>query len=386
MIAYITQQGAKVIRDGKRLIVQTSSEEHTLFSWELEQVLIFGNVTLTQPALRLLLAENVDVAYYQRDGKFLGRIVSEEPKNVFLRKRQFILTDDKEFCLRVAKSIVEGKLRNQAMLLQRIKRARNQNDAGLYAQKIKSYADEARQCISLSRLRGLEGFAALQYFKGFSCGFSTQWQFTKRTRRPPTDPVNAVLSLCYTLLIAKMYGAIRQAHLDPYPGVFHSLAYGRCSLPLDLVEEFRPLVADALTLSLFNMKMVQTKDFDIKSKDENIEEVITKEPQKSQNLIERVINDPIGLFSRAKNILGLEAKEKDPLTIIPASHSPHPVLLRQEAFSRVITAFSRKMETTFQYPLTGKEVSYTEAMGLQARQYRQVVEGKKEYYEPLLLR
>jgi len=118
MIAYVTTQGAKIVREGQRLIVITPDMKHTLFSGKLEQLLLFGNVQLTAPARFLLLKENIDTVFLRADRRFMGRMESRESANVFLRKKQFLLTDDKDFCLKVAKSIVQAKIINQSTLFE----------------------------------------------------------------------------------------------------------------------------------------------------------------------------------------------------------------------------------------------------------------------------
>lgn len=374
MIAYISQQGAKVIKQGRRILVQSEDATYTFFSWELEQVLIFGNVTVTQPALSLLLQEKIDVAFFRLDGRFIGRFAQEEPKNVFLRKKQFLMTDNKEFCLKVAKAIVRGKLLNQATLLNRIKRAKNCKEAGVLASIIKHYAYESSLCKDINILRGIEGHAAAQYFKGLSLGFSHEWSFAKRVRRPPTDPVNAVLSLCYTLLINRMYASVRQALLDPYPGVLHSLEYGRHSLPLDLVEEFRPLIADTLTLSLFNLKVLGKDAFEVQI-DEEVE---------AEDPMEQALKDPMGMINLdTNNLANIADVHVSSARVQPQKQA---ILLCPESYKKVLTAFSRKLDTKFFHPIEGKEMTYSEAMTAQARQYRKILEGEKEEYQPLLLR
>lgn len=378
MIAYIREQGAKIVREGKRILVQGKLETHTFFSWELRQLFVYGNVTITQPALSLLLQEKIDIVYFRLDGRLLGYFAQDEPKNVFLRKQQFIRTDDKEFCLKIAKHIVHGKLHNQSVLLHRIKRAREIEDVGNYAQFIKQYMQEIPQCKDMDQLRGVEGRAAKAYFKGFSFGFSHDWDFQKRVKRPPTDPVNAVLSLCYTLLTHRMLVSVRLSHLDPAPGVLHSLKYGRYSLPLDLIEEFRPIIADSLTLALFNKKILSHESFEIK-----IVESCTYEKTQKE-LIDEAVEDSLGYISPYKKNSdneGCDMQKED-------SQNPIlPVLLTNDAYKKVITAFTKKLESTFIHPVEHIEVTYAHALDLQAKQYRKILESEDYLpYQPLLMR
>lgn len=382
MIAYICEQGAKISREGRRLIVTTPSLKWTLFIEQLEQLLLFGNVQLTPPALLLLLREDVDTVFLRADGRFMGRLATKESANIFLRKKQFALTEDNDFCLRTARRIVQGKLLNQATVLARVKRSRGQTAAGDAARALKNMAHRSSLADSLESLRGLEGSAAALYFKHLPLAFNQDWGFKRRVRRPPTDPVNAVLSLLYTLLINRSYAAVRLAGLDPYPGVLHAAAYGRYCLPLDLVEEFRAMLADTLTVALFNLRRLDWDDF------ESPEHTPEDESPTHFDELDEVLKHPLGLMSADSaqpDISDLEGEQ------VPNSHldlgpSKRPLLLRKSPFKTVIAAFAKKMETQFFHPTANRNMSYTEAMNFQARQYRRLVEGEIDEYNPLTLR
>jgi CRISPR-associated protein Cas1 len=266
MIAYIKTQGAKIIREGRHLLVKQNGDIcNTLFTYRLQQLLIFGNIEITHPAMCLLMKHNIDTVFLTRTGRYLGRIAPPESKNVFLHKRQYDLLDDPAFSIRMARSIVTGKLSNMATLLMRIKRTRNRPEAGAKAEEITRLMTKLDQADSIDSLRGYEGRGTALYFDAFKHGFIENLEFFKRVRRPPTDPINSVLSLLYTFLMNRMYAAVRIAGLDPYPGFLHSLDYGRFSLVLDLMEEFRTIIVESLVLSLFNLKILQRSDFHLES-------------------------------------------------------------------------------------------------------------------------
>ena len=383
MIAYICEQGAKISREGRRLIVTTPDMKRTLFMEQLEQLLLFGNVQLTPPALFLLLREGVDTVFLRRDGRYMGRLEQDEPANVFLRKKQFALAEDAAFCTRTARRIVQGKLLNQATALARVKRSRQQDKAGEAAGELRQLARKVEHAPDVDSLRGLEGRGAALYFQHLPLAFTHDWGFTRRVRRPPTDPVNAVLSLLYTLLINRCYAAVRIAGLDPYPACLHGPAYGRRSLPLDLVEEFRAMLADTLTAALFNMRMLGKEDFESPP----LEAVAPA--QEDEAFMRAVLQDPLGLMSAEGTREDVNDLPGDQLTT-PLEDSPapgkRPVLLRKEAFKKVLTAFSQKMESEFFHPGAGRQMSYNDAMVFQARYYRRLVEGEVEDYVPLMLR
>ncbi len=263
MVVYVTTQGAKIVKEGRHLLVKKDgATHHTLFTYKLQQLIICGRVELTASALAFLLREEIDTVFLRFDGRYLGRLSSSESKNIFLRKKQFLLLDDQEFCLRVSRQLLRGKFLNMITVLQRIGRTRKNRAVEPCIQQVRHSLDNLSAAASIDVLMGYEGSAASAYFSGFRLGLDHDFGFTRRVRRPPTDPVNSVLSLLYTMLINRVYAAIRIAGLDPYPGVLHRSDYGRQALPLDLVEEFRAILADTLTLSLFNLRSLQEGDFE----------------------------------------------------------------------------------------------------------------------------
>ncbi|MDY0300867.1 MAG: CRISPR-associated endonuclease Cas1 [Trichlorobacter sp.] len=387
MVVYVTTQGSKIVREGRHLLVKKADTTyHTIFPYKLEQLVLFGNIQLTPYALKLLLRENIDTVFLRFDGRYQGRLASVEQKNVFLRKRQFLLTDDEAFCLKTAKSIVYGKIANMATVAQRIARTRNSEKAARLASSIRDTARIVDSTKSLPTLRGVEGNATALYFQTLRIGLDHDHGFKRRIRRPPTDPVNSVLSLIYTFLINRVYAAVRVAGLDPYPGVLHSLDYGRHSLPLDLIEEFRPIIADTLTLSLFNLEILKANDF--YRPNITIEQTckaIDPDP------IASAINDPLGRMSLVE--------DEDELFDMPVQHmdeqlaehetndgGKQSVKIWPEAFKRILQAFERKMTTEFYHPVAEQKMTYAEALVFQARLYRQVVEGEAATYRPLLMK
>jgi len=386
MIAYVTVQGARVVREGRHLLVRLGDDiHHTLFIGKLEQLVLCGNITLTTPALSLLLREGIDTVFLRRDGRYRGRLASAEPRNVFLRQRQFHLCNDTDFCLAAARNIVTGKLCNMATLLQRIKRSRQSTIAGRIAQAIREIIDKLPQANHLDTVRGLEGAASARYFEGLRQGLDNDYGFCRRVRRPPTDPVNSVLSLLYTCLINRIYAAVRLAGLDPYPGVLHCLDYGRHALPLDLVEEFRAPLADALMLALFNLRVLRQEDF------YRFDPPKMDLPESQRDSIDAAIQDALGQMSDLEDDQDLFdlPEQTAPLSSSSSSDTPRgagAIRLYPAAFKKVITAFEKKLQTEFYHPLAEQRMSYADALIFQARQYRRLIEGEIVQYQPLLLR
>jgi CRISPR-associated protein Cas1 len=385
MVIYVKTQGARIVKEGKHLLVKKEGAVyHTLFTYKLDQVVIFGSVEITHRALAQLMRHGIDTVFLTYNGRYVGRISPPESKNVFLHKRQYTLLDDGEFCLRFARSIVAGKLTNMATLLMRIKRTRKDSIAGQRAQEIQSLMERLANADSVDSVRGYEGRGTALYFEGFANGFLQDAGFRHRVRRPPTDPVNSVLSLLYTFLMNRVYAAVRIAALDPYPGFLHTLDYGRYSLVLDLMEEFRPIIVDTLTLSLFNLKILQQEDFII-DKPGAIE--LTPAPYQPAPDVSK---DPIGLMSfdaTAEELFDLpEQRIEDGPIDATAPTGKYPVKLKGDAFQRVIEAFEKKLTTSFYYPQADRKLTYADAIIYQAGHCRKVIEGEVALYQPLLLK
>ncbi|MCX7817530.1 MAG: CRISPR-associated endonuclease Cas1 [Syntrophales bacterium] len=384
MIVYVKTQGARVVREGRHLLVKKENDIlHTLFTYKLEQLVLFGSVEITHPALVSLMRHGIDVVFLTANGRYLGRLSSAEARNVNLRRRQFKLLDDREFCLGVAKAIVKGKLLNMATLLNRIKRTKNDSIAGRKAQEIQELVPLVDKAESIDAVRGYEGRGSVLYFEGFPRGFLSDWGFTRRVRRPPTDPVNSVLSLLYTFLMNRVYAAVRIAALDPYVGCLHSIDYGRYSLVLDLMEEFRPLIADTLALSLFNLKILKKDDF-------YVEKPMSTEQDELSEEVPDVTSDPIGWISvddsSEMEIMDLPEQPVVDFTPELARTGKYPVKLRGNALSKVVEAFEKKLTMRFFYPPAERHLSYADAIIYQAQHYRKVVEGEVSTYLPILFR
>ena len=385
MVIYITTQGARIIKEGKHLLVKKEQDTyHTLFTYKLDQVVVFGSVEITTAALTQLMRYGIDVIFLTINGRYKGRIASSEARNVFLHKRQYLLTDDRDFSLRVVRSIVAGKLGNMATLLMRIKRSKKDQVPGQRAEAIQDLLRKLEEADNVDSLRGYEGKGTALYFEGFARGFVTDMGFRRRVRRPPTDPVNSVLSLLYTFLMNRVYAAVRIASLDPYPGFLHSLDYGRHSLVLDLMEEFRPIIADTLTLSLFNLKILQHEDFIIEAAPEGglAEDTGPSAPD--------VTRDPIGSMhfdEGCEEIFDMPEQRMESAVVQPAETTgKYPVKLKPQAFTRVIDAFEKKLTTSFYYPPAERKLSYADAIIFQAGHFRKVIEGEAHVYQPILLK
>jgi len=259
---YVTQQGAKIGIESRRLIVRKDDETLAQVPLiKIEAVYLLGMIQITTQAMRRLMGDGIDVVFLTQDGQYRGRLVGEASGFGELRRWQCRRADQADFSLRTAQAIVSGKLRNQQLLLQRVQRERPDPQVAAAAGRLGELLQRAGEVASLASLMGVEGSAAAAYFGVFARLFSQAWPFEKRVRRPPTDPINVLLSLGYTLLCRAAEHTIYSVGLDPYVGFLHAEARGRPSLALDVMEEFRPLVVDRAVLSVCNNRRVTPANF-----------------------------------------------------------------------------------------------------------------------------
>ncbi len=258
---YVVEAGARIEKEYHRLLV--TREDEVLLRVPLRrvtQVVLVGPVGVTTPALHALLRAEVPLLLVRRTGELVGRLLPPTPRNLPLRQAQYRRNEEADFSLEVARAIVAGKLRNQRVMALRVLRRRPGADRRtletLYAAE-----EQVASAPDLDTLRGVEGSGARAYFALYRQAFAPEWKFTRRTRRPPRDPVNSLLSLGYTLLGHALMTALEAVGLDPYLGFFHAEKYGRPALALDLVEEFRAPFVDSLAMILINKRMLQPDDF-----------------------------------------------------------------------------------------------------------------------------
>jgi len=271
-VLYVQEQGAVVRRTAELIKVtkrparqRKDTVLNSIAVHELEQVVVYGNVQLTTQAAALLLQKNVDVVFLSFGGKFLFRLVNAEGgKFGKLRHAQLQLSGDDARSLTVAKAIVRAKLANQRNLLQRLGEGIASTHAALLvqaAQSIDQMRTAAARATDADSLRGFEGRAGATYFGSLKSLLDVRWLFQGRAYHPPPDPFNALLSFGYALLLKDLTATIQIVGLDPYLGCFHTLEYGRPSLTLDLMEEFRPLVVDEIVLQWVLGGKIKPEDF-----------------------------------------------------------------------------------------------------------------------------
>ncbi len=269
-VLYVDEQGCILKKTGERLLVVKEGETiRDIPLIHLGQVVLCGNISVTTPVMQTLLNEGIPVVYLSAYGRYQGVLMPQISRNSLLRVAQHRVADDPEKCLALAKAFVHGKISNMRMMLQRRKwRGKTETDAE--ETTIESSIEGMRKmrgrlpkAENLPELLGLEGNASADYFRSFSSMLNTEmgFGFEHRTRRPPKDPTNALLSFAYSLLTADVISAIQIVGLDPYVGFFHQQTYGRPCLALDLMEEFRPIIADSVVVTLINNRQITPNDF-----------------------------------------------------------------------------------------------------------------------------
>lgn len=263
MPLYVQEQAAQIVLEGELLIVRRKAHPAAEVKLPmLSQVSLLGNVQMTTQALRALLERGIPVSYFSYGGWFYGRARGLSHKNVDLRIAQMRAATDPSFCLRMARGLVVAKIKNSRTMLRR-------NAVGVEPRvlsELDQLAVKAETAESLASLLGLEGTAARSYFGEFSKMLKNKvgdrpFELDGRNRRPPRDPVNAMLSLAYALLMKDFAVTLDTVGMDPMLGFFHQTRFGRASLALDLMEEFRPIVADSVVIGAVNNGVVSPDDF-----------------------------------------------------------------------------------------------------------------------------
>lgn len=264
--AYVQARRAKVSLDGERLEVEIEDSDRShLRLDEVSQLVLQGNVYLTTPALHELMRREIPVVWTSFGGWFLGYTAGLGHKNVELRAAQYRVSLDPGLCLELARGWVRAKIANQRTLLRRNWRGGEPPDEALA--RMAECGRRAQAADSLEVLLGIEGLAAAAYFLNFGGVLAKrpgkEWEldFEGRNRRPPRDPVNALLSFAYALLVRTWSVTLVSVGFDPYRGFFHQPRFGRPALALDMMEPFRPLLADSTVLQVVNNGEVRASDF-----------------------------------------------------------------------------------------------------------------------------
>lgn len=271
----VQSQKANVKKKGDTLQITEEDKDDTIARINnISDVALFGNVSISTPALTCLLEREIPVTFHSHGGWFRGMAHGLGHRNVEIRTEQYRQSFDKHFCMQFSRSLVAAKILNQRTILRRNWRG-DKDSRKAVLNSLSSNRKLAGRAQSLDELLGVEGAGAAVYFRAFSdlltppkskntastSGGIDAFQFDARNRRPPKDPVNAMLSLAYAMLTRHITISLSSIGFDPYRGFFHAPRYGRPALALDIMEPFRPIIADSTVLSVVNTGEVSADDF-----------------------------------------------------------------------------------------------------------------------------
>jgi CRISP-associated protein Cas1 len=323
---YVQEQGARIGLDGERLAVNGRKTGHLEVRLpNTSQVVILGNVQVTTQALRTLLERNIPISFFSYGGWYYGRAIGHDSKNVELRIAQHRAAADRDLCLAFARGFVVSKIKNSRTMLRR----NHESPDPVVLSQLDQLARKAGAAGALEELLGLEGSAARVYFGAFTGMLKGEaealgvFDFQTRNRRPPKDPINALLSFTYALLSKDFALAAGAVGLDPLLGFYHQPRFGRPALALDLMEEFRPIVADSIVIGVINNGVLAGSDF---------------------------------------------VRTGDAVALKPAARK------------RLISAYERRMDQLVTHPVFGYRVSYRRVLEVQARLLGRVLLGELDAY------
>ncbi|MFN3411979.1 MAG: CRISPR-associated endonuclease Cas1 [Exilispira sp.] len=368
-VVYIISNYGRLSKKGDTLLFEGKDYNSTIFPFRTEGIVFIGKVDITAAALSLLMKHQIDTVFLSTNGRFNGKLTFSEKKNVFLRLKQYKLLENNDARISFAKQIVFAKLKNEITYLNRMNR-KNKYDSEIISSainRIKSFFTDIENAKDIQKLRGYEGIAAREYFSVFGKDLIHEWAIFKgRSRNPPKDNVNAVLSFLYTLLYQRVDAAIESEDLDPYIGMFHELDYGKRTLSFDLMEEFRTPIVDTTTISLFNLSILDKDDF--------------REVDFSADNDENFLED-ISKFHEEAEVSQSESNIEERY-----SKSLRGVLLNENGLKKVIEYFEKKMATTLISPSSGNTVSYAGLIREQVKMYKRFVNSEEIVYKPFTYR
>ncbi len=330
---YITQEDALIGKTDERLNVKFQKEKLLDVPLiKIDGVVVLGRATVSPAVVTELLTRKIPLSFLTKNGKYLGRLEPEVTKNLFVRKAQWQAAGESEQAVHLVRAFVRGKLKNYRSSLMRCQRENLGVDLSSSIAQIKQSIDSLENTNSIDSLRGYEGAGSAAYFGCFHQLIrNPEFTFKTRNRRPPTDPVNALLSLGYSLLRHDVQSAINIVGFDPYLGYLHVERYGRPSLALDLMEEFRPLVVDAMVLAAINKGALSPADF---------------------------VSEPIS----------------------------NAVSLTPDGLKIFLRLYEQKKQSKFKHPVMGRQCTYQEAFEWQARLLAKHLMGETDKYPPLVLK
>ena len=330
---YVTQEDTFIGKVDERLNVRF--EKKTILDVPLlkvDGVVVMGRASISPAAIAQLVHNKIPLTFLTVNGKYIARLEPEMNKNIFLRSAQWKAAGESIQAIHVTKAFVRGKLKNYRKSL--LKTQRNYPDIHVSKgiSQLENSLVSLQKATTIDSIRGCEGAGSAAYFSCFNSFIRVDdFSFNSRNRRPPTDPVNSLLSLGYSLLRHDIQGALNIVGFDPYLGYLHTERYGRPSLALDLMEEFRPLIVDSLVLGAINRKIFKPSDF-----------------------------------------------QTEPIS--------NAVSLTKEKLHEFLRLYQEKKLTKFTHPVLKIKKSYQETFEIQARLLGKYLMGETDKYPPLIVK
>jgi CRISPR-associated endonuclease Cas1/CRISPR-associated protein Cas4 len=332
---YVQEPGARISKSGEVLVIEAEERKTEVPLGDVSELVLHGPVSITTPTVAALLREEIPVTYASAGGWVLGHTVSTGHRNVAIRIAQYRAAFDPQRCLAFSRRLVAAKIKNTRVFLRRNHKAGDEAEREAVLQALTRLADRAIYAPSESELLGIEGEAAARYFRLFSTMFGEaardfpEFVFEKRTRRPPADPVNAMLSLGYAMLTRTWLTVLSAVGFDPYLAFYHRPRFGRPALALDMMEPFRPILADSTVIQAVNNGEVKPDEF---------------------------------------------------VTVGPA------VNLKPHARRAFIAAYERRLDQEVTHPVFGYRVSMRRLLEVQARLLARYLDGEIDEYPHYLVR
>jgi CRISPR-associated protein Cas1 len=260
---YVSHQGALLRSRGERAVVMSGAETLARINLRrIRQVVLFGRVGMTTAFIHQVLSRGIDVVLLEEDGRYVGRFHSTERATTHVRSTQYHASRKTSDMLRIGRCFVRGKVQNMRVMLLRLERRHGDLGFGPAIRRLDRARVQVDEICSIPELMGVEGAATREYFQLWQRLLDPIWEFQGRRRRPPPDPINAMLSFGYTLLANEGVSAAASAGLDPYVGLLHQAHRGRAGIALDLIEELRPVIVDSVAFDLVSRGRIRPTDFD----------------------------------------------------------------------------------------------------------------------------
>ncbi|MCD4786340.1 MAG: CRISPR-associated endonuclease Cas1 [Candidatus Eremiobacteraeota bacterium] len=329
----VQKQGAFVGKSGEEIAIKEKGRKIASARFiDISSLCLFGNIQVSSQLVRELMKRNIPICYFSYGGWFQGVTSGYPHKNIELRILQYDAASNRTKSLEMAKEFVGGKIRNCRTLLRR----NSCKDVAGALESLNKLAKKAEKAESSEILLGIEGSAAAMYFSAFQTMLKNKsgddefsFQFNHRNRRPPRDPVNALLSFAYAILTREIFTTLLRVGFDPYLGFYHCPKYGRPALALDLIEEFRPIICDSVVITVINNGEITGEDF----------------------------------IARAGS-----------------------VALKKPGRKKFLEAFYRRLDCLVTHPVFGYKISYRRVLEVQSRLLARLLTGEIPNYPPFVTR